>query len=156
MKKVISVEFLEEHEKVNFYTFTYKGNTESEFFQFLDQYDTTEFKEDIDTILYWMDKIGREGALDYHFRKEIGGLKALPIETSSLRVYCFKINPQIVIMGNGGKKSTRTFNVDPVLNAHAMNLLSIGKIICAEIKKGSLSVYNNEIYGLKEIAFNAI
>lgn len=158
MKRTIELELYEQHEKVNFYTFRYVdadvGN--SEFDIFFDSYNIEEFTDDIDIILYWIDKIGKDGAHDRNFRPEIGSLMALPMETSKLRLYTFKVDDGTVILGNGGHKTTAAFNDDPNLNAHAKNLLSIGSILMSQIKKGKVSKYKNTLFELRQISFEAI
>lgn len=156
MNSSVTLEIFEEHDRVTYYSFTYYGEPSCEFDLFLDTFDNYDYKDDMDTILYWIDKIGIEGADDNKFRPEIGNLKALPVESSKLRLYCFKVTEGIVLLGNGAEKTTKTFNEDPILNAHAMNILSIGKIICSQIKNGTVTAYNNELFGLKPIAFKSI
>jgi hypothetical protein len=156
VKRTIEIELYEEHPEVTYYTFGYADSKKLEFDDFFERCDIEEFVEDIDIILYWIDKIGSQGALDRNFRPEIGNLKALPMETSKLRCFCFKINENIVILGNGNPKTTESFNDDPDLNPHAINLLSIGKIIMSQIKKGSVSIYNKKLYGVNPITFEAI
>ena len=156
MKRKIELILYETHEKVTFYTYQYVDEDSSEFDKFFDQNDTDEFKDDIDLILSWIDKIGKEGAHDRYFRPEIGKLMALPLDTSKLRLYTFKISEGIVILGNGAEKNTRTFNENPILNAHVKNLLSIGSILSTQIKNGKISVYNNELFEVKPISFKVI
>ena len=157
MNKSATLEIFEEHDEVTYYSFKYTDQSSCEFDLFLDAFiDNVDYKEDVDTILYWMDKIGLEGDDDAKFRPERGDLKALPVETSRLRVFCFKVTDGIVLLGNGGENTTRTFNEDPILNTHAMNILSLGKILCSLIKNGTVTAYNKQLFGLKAITFEAI
>lgn len=156
MNRYIEIELYHQYDKVSVYTFRYLGDSDWEFDKFLDQYDTEDFKEDLDIILTWLRIIGKDGAHDRHFRRERGALKALPVETSKLRLYIIKISENIILIGNGGHKTTQTFNEDPVLNAHAINLESIGKILFSQIKNTKVSIYQGKLYGIKEISFKAI
>ncbi|MFY9311055.1 MAG: hypothetical protein WAQ28_18575 [Bacteroidia bacterium] len=146
MKRKIVVELLENHEKVNFYTIRFVDEKISEFEKFYDKFDIEEFETDIDTIVYWIDKIGEIGALDRYFRPEGGKLKALPIDTSKLRLYCYKLTEGIVIIGNGGVKKTRTYNEDPLLNSFASVLKTIGTFLVSRINTNKVSVHNNTLY----------
>ncbi|MBK9192306.1 MAG: hypothetical protein IPM77_12815 [Crocinitomicaceae bacterium] len=96
----------------------------------------------------WIDKIGNVGALERNFRPEINRLVALPIETSKLRLYCYRISTEIVLIGNGGHKETRTFNEDPELNNYAKTLFSIGNILMSLIKSAQVNLYNQELYNI--------
>jgi len=156
VKRSVKLDIFEQHDHVTYYSFTYSDEESCAFDLFLDAWDDDDHKEDIDIILSWIDKMGLKGADDGMFRPEIGDLKALPIDTSILRLYCFKVTEGIVILGNGAEKTTRTFNEDPTLNAHAMNILSIGRILRSLIKNGTVSANNNELFGLKKITFEAI
>lgn len=147
MKRTIVVELLENHENVNFYTIRFVDEEISEFEKFYDKFDPQEdFNEDLDKIVYWMNKIGIQGALERNFRPEGGKLKALPIDTSRLRLYCFKITENIVILGNGGIKKTRTYNEDPQLNLHAETLRIMGRFLTSRIDKGKVSIHNSTLY----------
>lgn len=108
MKRKIVVELLENHKNVNFYTIRFVDEDLSEFEKFYDTFNA--FNEDLDKIVYWMNKIGEQGALERYVRPEGGKLKALPIDTSKLRLYCYKLHEGIVILGNGGIKKTKTYN----------------------------------------------
>lgn len=152
-RKVELIEF-DTHPKVTFYTFRFTDAKDTEFDKFLDNFDNTNYTEDIDIILGWIEKIGTIGALERNFRPEIENMVALPMQESKLRLYAFRINDGLVIIGNGGKKKTRTFNEDPVLSEHAYNILSIGKILNSMIRKGTITVYQNKLYELKPIKFN--
>ena len=70
---------------------------------------------------YRLDIIKRDGAADRHFRYE--GTKrdrvmALPshLETTSLRLYLLNIQAKILILGNGGLKSSATYQEDEHLH----------------------------------------
>lgn len=147
MKRKIVIELLENHENVNFYTIRFLDERSSEFEKFYDKFDEKEeFNEDLDKITYWMGKIGEQGALERYFRPEGGKLKALPIDTSKLRLYCYKVTEGIVVLGNGGVKKTRTYNEDPLLNNFAETLRTICKFLSSRIKTGKVSIHSNTLY----------
>ncbi len=106
--------------------------------------------------MYWIEKISLYGIHERFFRNEIKSLKAMPIELSKLRLYCFILDPCILILGNGGVKTTRTFNEDSILNSHAKNLEEIGSILKSQIRIEKVWIHNNLLYNLKPISFNSI
>lgn len=116
-----------------------------EYFKFGDKYESNvALSWDYDVIETRLDTIQRDGADNEHFREEGGGVKALPskIETSELRLYCYRINFFSVIIGNGGiKKRNKVKNKNklinfPELNRYADTLRIIGLEIERRMKKG--------------------
>lgn len=156
MNRSIELEILEQHDKVTFYTFRFVDDELFEFDKFYDAHDNVTFREEMDFIIKWIDKIGEDGAIDRFFRPEKGKMMAIPLEITDIRLYCFKISDDIVIIGNGGIKKTKTYNEDPLLNSYAENLLSIGKILIDQINRGIVTIHNKTLYGLKPISFNSI
>ena len=150
MKRKIVIELLEKHNKVTFYTFRFQNEKDSEFNKFYQAFDADpKFDADLNNILMWIDKIGNLGALERNFRPEINRLVALPVETSNkLRLYCYRISTEVVLIGNGGHKKTKTFNEDPKLNDYAKTLFSIGNILMSLIKSAKVNLYNQELYNI--------
>lgn len=147
MNSEIEIELFEEHETVNFYTLRFR-NEETEVDKFLDKFpEGCEYDEDIDVIIKWIDQIGERGALERHFRPEGKNVWAVPIETCKLRLYVLRLSDEILILGNGGIKTTRTYNEDPDLNACVELLQKIDGYIKSRIRKGTIQVYGKQIFG---------
>ncbi len=150
MNRTISIELFEEHDYVNFYTLCFDGE-ESEIDKFFDRFpEGCEYDDDIDIIIKWIDKIGENGALSRYFRpesKQHDDIYAIPIETSNLRVYVIRISDDIVILGNGGIKTTPTYNEDPQLNAIVELLQKINKYLNSRIRDSRIQFYQKTIYG---------
>jgi hypothetical protein len=53
---------------------------------------------------------------------------AIPIEGGKLRLYCLRLSEQIVILGNGGAKTTQAYEEDPRLYGYVLNLERFEKI----------------------------
>ena len=80
--------------------------------------------------MYRLDIIKRDGANDRHFRYEgtrRDRVMALPshLETTSLRLYMLNIQAKILILGNGGLKSTATYEEDEILHKEVRTLQKI-------------------------------
>ncbi|MCW3789425.1 hypothetical protein [Plebeiibacterium sediminum] len=150
MKSIINIELFEEHERINFYTLRFHDE-ETEADKFLDQFpEGCKYDEDIDIIIKWMDKIGETGALERYFRPESRAndqVWAIPIETSNLRLYVIRISEEILIIGNGGAKTTATYNEDPTLNKHVELLQKIDRFIKSRIKNGRITVAQKQLKG---------
>jgi hypothetical protein len=145
------IELFEEYEAVNFYTIRFKGE-DSEFDKFLDKFPKgCTYEKDINIILKWYQKISEVGALERYFNTREGRiydrLVAIPIETSKLRLYCLRISDRILILGNGGIKKTKTYNVDPELNAFVETLQILDNFLNYRIKKGQIRIDKNDLIG---------
>ena len=64
------------------------------------------------------------------------------------------MSDQILIVGNGGVKATRTYNEDPILSGYVLDLQKFEKLIEAGVKNGSLSIEEKEIVGSEGKTFN--
>lgn len=129
MKRNLLIELLEDGEKVSLYSPHFEGEVYSEFEKFLLAYKDT-YPRDIQQIVYRLDIIKRDGADDRHFRYEgtrRDRVMALPshLETTSLRLYLLNIQAKILILGNGGLKSTATYEEDEILQKEVRTLQKI-------------------------------
>ncbi len=146
------IEILEEHEKVNLYSIRFENEEITEVEKFFRRFEgLEEYNEDLETILYYIDKIAEKGALERYFRvaesKMRDSVCAIPIETSRLRLYCLRLSDEILILGNGGVKDRKTYNDTPLLN-NVVNLLSrLDDWIKSRIKDNRISLYGKEIRG---------
>jgi len=150
VNSVFTIELFEEHQNVSFYTICFEEES-SEFDKFLDKYPPGgAYDNDVNIIITWLDKIGESGALERYFRPE-GRLKddvcAIPIETSRLRLYVIRISDKIVVLGNGGRKKTKTYNEDSDLSLIVNQLQRIDRIIKHKMKSGLVQVKRKHLTG---------
>ena len=129
MERNLFIELLEDGERVSLYSPHFEGEEYSEFEKFLLKYKDA-YPDDVKQLVYRLDIIKRDGAADRHFRYE--GTKrdrvmALPshLETTSLRLYLLNIQSKILILGNGGLKSTVTYQEDDQLHKCVKTLQKI-------------------------------
>lgn len=157
MKRKVSIELYEEHEKVNFYTIRCEGE-ESEIEKFWKKFpEGCRYDRDINIIISWIDKIGEKGALERYFRpesKRIDNICAIPIETSKIRLYVIRLNDNIVILGNGDLKRTVTYNEDKQLSYCVELLRNVDVLLKTRINCGNISFYQKELFGLKPFYLN--
>ena len=142
MRRDLLIELLEEGDKVSLYSPRFSGEEYTEFEKFLLDF-KDDYPSDIAQIVYRLDIVKRDGAADRHFRyegKRSDRVMALPsyLETSKLRVYLLNIESKILILGNGGLKTTRTYEEDSVLKGCVEVLQKIdiqirNKEVCREI-----------------------
>ena len=129
MERDLLIELLEEGDKVTLYSPRFVGEEYTEFEKFLLEY-KEKYPKDLAQIIYRLDIAKREGPEDRHFRYEgnrSDRVMALPsyLESTKLRVYLLNIKSRILILGNGGLKTTRTYEEDTHLNKCVQDLQRI-------------------------------
>lgn len=150
MKRLICVELFEEHEAVNIYTIRFNDENESLLDQFITEFSTAEFESDLAIITYWMDKIGQRGALERYFKPEgHPKVKAIPVPppSSVLRLYCFRISDNILIIGGGNIKKVKAFQDDKTLFNHVQIVKKVGKKILRYKDRQKVEVNNKVLNG---------
>ena len=80
-------------------------------------------------------------------------VQALPIESGKLRLYCLRLSDQIVILGNGGVKKTRTYEEDPKLYGYVLDLQKFERILNENIVKGYVIIEEKELSGIEDVSF---
>ena len=140
MKKKTTVELVEQSAKVSFYSISFQMDRTTEFERFLAKFEEeAEFNEDYQKILAALEIILDKGALERYFRPE-GAMKdnlcALPPESGNIRLYCLRISDEILILGNGDRKTTRTYQEDTRLLGYALDLQKFDRLLKDDIEEG--------------------
>ncbi len=78
---------------------------------------------------------------------------ALAIDSRKLRLYCLRISGQILILGNGGVKTTRTYQEDKVLRGYVIDLQAFDKTLLKAQKAGSVTIEKNMITNIESATF---
>lgn len=131
------------------YTLHFLKDIESEFEKFISKFiDNAEYSEDYTRIAAFISRIARTGALERYFRPE-GKIKdsvvALPVTSSKLRLYCLRLSDKILILGNGGVKSTRTYNEDDTLKGYVITLQKFENLLKQGVNNGSVTLTETTI-----------
>lgn len=138
-----------EADNCTIYTIQFLSETDSEFERFYNKFkDDAVYNPDLMRIVSFIDKIADRGALERFFRPEgkyIDGVCALPVVQSKLRLYCLRLSDQILILGNGGVKTTKTYNEDDTLKGYVLTLQKFEKLIKECVKDGTVSITENKI-----------
>ena len=157
VKKKTTVELLNESEKVSLYSISFEMDGTTEFEKFVVAFEmNATYNRDYQRIIAALQAILRIGALERFFRPEGGindSVQALPIESGKLRLYCLRLSDQIVILGNGGVKNTRTYEEDPKLYGYVLDLQKFEKILDEIIAKGYVSIEEKDLSGIEDITF---
>ncbi|UII19273.1 hypothetical protein [Fulvivirga ligni] len=146
--KRYNIELYKSFDKTTFYTIHEESKKVSETDDFFLRFkDEKKFQRDVNLIRYWLGKIGNEyGAQERRFRPEGKG-SAIPIESSKLRLYCYRINERIIILGNGGEKTSQKVQDSPDAFPHFETINHLAYIINLKKQKGEISFAENQIQG---------
>lgn len=156
MKKT-TVELLDESEKASLYSISFEMDGTTEFEKFVAEFEmNASYNRDYQRIIAALQAILRIGALERFFRPEgtmNDSVQALPIESGKLRLYCLRLSDQIVILGNGGVKTTRTYQEDPKMFGYVLDLQRFERILNENLVKGYVSIQEKVLSGIEDLTF---
>ena len=112
--------------------------------------------KDFNAILLALSKIIDKGALERFFRIEgrmNDHVSALSIDSRKLRLYCLRISDQILILGNGGVKLSRTYQENEKLSGYVMDLQTFDKVLLKAQEKGIITIEKNMITDIESATF---
>ena len=140
---------LDQTENCTVYTIQFLSDDLNEFEKFVSKFQGEgELNKDFRIIAKFIDQILDFGALERYFRPE-GRMKdsvvALPILRSKLRLYGLRLSDKILILGNGGEKTSKTYQEDDKLSGYVLTLQKFEEILKEGVKEGSVVITENEI-----------
>ncbi|MBQ6071081.1 MAG: hypothetical protein IJK85_04945 [Bacteroidales bacterium] len=155
--KRVTLKTLEQTDNVSLYSICFDGNAISEYEAFVKKFknDAT-LNNDYKNIILALEKIVAVGAFERFFRPEgkmSDRVAALSIDSRKLRLYCLRISDQILIVGNGGIKSTRTYEESTELSGYVMDLQEFDKLLAEAQKDGTITIEKNVITGIEGKVF---
>ena len=157
VKKKTTVELLDESEKASLYSISFEMDGTTEFEKFVAEFEmNATFNQDYQRIIAALQAILRIGALERFFRPEgtmNDSIQALPLESGRLRLYCLRLSDQIVILGNGGVKTTRTYQEDPKLYGYVLDLQRFEVILQENLEKGYVRIQEKALSGIEDLTF---
>lgn len=155
--KDLYVKNIENEGVVTMYTIQFTGEELSEYEKFVQRFkDSAELKRDYQIIIYALSKIANNGALERYFRPEgkmNDNVCALPVDSGKLRLYCLRITDKILIIGNGGLKTARTYEESEELLGYVIDLQKFDSLIKSEVASGSLTISETDIEGITDKNF---
>ena len=152
MKQKYTIELVEEHDAVNFYSIHLDEEELSELERFFEKFPVgCEYDNEIDIIIAWLDKIGENGALERYFRPEGrygDGVGVIPIDVGNkLRLYCLRISDKILVFGNGGIKDGDSWQNSGTLAPYVEMLIDTSRFIISRIRDGKIILVDKELVG---------
>ena len=112
--------------------------------------------KDFNAILLALSKIIDKGALERFFRIEgrmNDHVSALSIDSRKLRLYCLRISDQILILGNGGVKLSRTYQENEKLSGYVLDLQTFDKVLLKAQENGIITIEKNMITDIESATF---
>ena len=153
MKKKTTIDLITESEKTALYSISFEMDGTTEFEKFVEEF---EMNATYQRIIAALQVILDKGALERFFRPEgkmNDNVQAIPIGGGKLRLYCLRISEQIVILGNGGVKTTKNYQEDPKLYGYVLDLQRFDQILKENLEKGYVSIEKKELNGIDDITF---
>ena len=155
--KTATLKTLEQADNVSLYSICFDGNAVSEYETFVQKFkEDAKLNSEYKTILLAIEKIVAVGAFERFFRPEgkmSDRVAALAIDSRKLRLYCLRISDQILILGNGGEKTTKTYDEDEELSGYVMDLQKFDELLKQAQEEGSIYIEQNMITGIEEMTF---
>ncbi len=131
------------------YTIQFLSDEESEFEKFISKFRTdAELNSDYQKIIRFIEQILKFGSLERYFRREgkmNDSVAALPVLKSMLRLYCLRLSDKILILGNGDRKTTRTYEECDTLKGYVVTLQKFEQILKQEVASGNVKITEKEI-----------
>lgn len=155
--KRATVKIIEQSDKVGLYSICFDGSDLSEYEKFVQKFmnDAT-LNKDFQMIFRAINRIVANGAVERYFRPEgkyKDNVAALSVDSKILRLYCLRISDQILIVGNGGAKTTKTYEEDEELSGYVMDLQKFDELLAKELKTGKIRIEQNVITGIESASF---
>lgn len=147
--KSVELYLIEEGDNCTLYTLQFLDETDNEFEKFVSKFiNESEYHEDYLRIAKFIRRILKSGAQERLFRREgnsTDSVVALPTFNSQLRLYCLRLSDKILILGNGGIKTTKTYEEDPNLRGYVLTLQKFEKLLNRGVKDGSVILTESHI-----------
>ena len=157
IKKKTTIDVIGKSERATLYSISFEMDGTTEFEKFVEEFELNSvFNQDYQRIIAALQVILQKGALERFFRPEgkmDDHVQAIPIGGGRLRLYCLRISEQIVILGNGGVKTTASYQQDPKLFGYVMDLQRFERILKENIDKGYVSIEERELIGVEDLTF---
>ena len=155
--KKTTVDLIRESDKTALYSISFEVDGTTEFEKFVSEFErNATYNRDYQRIIAALQAILNFGALERFFRPEgkiRDSVAAIPIEGGKLRLYCLRISEQIVILGNGGVKATRTYEEDPGMYGYVLDLQKFEKILNENVSKGYIRMVERMLTGIEDKIF---
>ncbi len=145
-------------ESAGIFTIIFEGESYTEFQKFIMKgHENATLQPDLQKILTALQRmLNAVGFLERYFRPE-GKMRdrvvALPIQSGKLRLYCLRLSDSVLIVGNGGRKTTKTYNEDKELSGYVVSLQKLDELLRHAERKGIVKIETTSISGIDDKTF---
>lgn len=162
MNKFVTIRLFKAFKQVACYTFLVEGREQTETDAFFTHFENDSvLANDLNLLVTWIQEIGQNrGAKSRYFRFE-NDASALPpparimAELGSsycqFRLYCIRLSDEIVILANGGQKTSQTVQNSPQLMAHFRFVNRMAQQLVELIQAGELVLDGKQIVNVDTI-----
>jgi hypothetical protein len=162
VNKFITIRLFKTFKQVAYYTFWIEGREQSETDAFFTRFENeSALTNDLNLLVAWIQEIGRNrGAKSRYFRFE-NDAAALPPPARIMaelgnsycqfRLYCIRLSDEIVILANGGRKTSQTVQNSPELMPHFRFANKMAQQLIELIQSGELVLDGKQIVDLEMI-----
>ena len=70
-----------------------------------------------------------------------------------MRLYCLRLTDKILILGNGGEKSTKTYEESNELKGYVIDLQKFDALLKSFIRKGEIEIKETQLIGIEDKTF---
>lgn len=147
--KRYQITLYKQYPNVGLYSIQEQGASLCETDQFFKRFkDDETYSRDIQIIKRWVEQIGERGAKERYFKPE-GRAKAIPLPPpkSDLRLYCYRISDNILILGNGGIKTSKKVKDSPDAFPHFKIMNDVAFVFELKRSKGEIKVDGTSLSG---------
>ncbi|MBO7586231.1 MAG: hypothetical protein J6T13_03510 [Bacteroidales bacterium] len=154
-----TIQSVRQTEKAGLFTICFEGESFTEFQKFIVKgHENATLQPDLQKILNALQHMmNAMGFLDRYFRPE-GKMRdrvaALPIQSSKLRLYCLRLSDSVLIVGNGGPKTTNTYEEDSELNGYVIQLQKLDDLLKLAEAKGEITIEEASLSGVDDKEFD--
>ena len=162
MNKFITIRLFKTFKQVAYYTFWVEGRAQSETDAFFTRFENeSALTSDLNLLVAWIQEIGQNrGAQTRYFRFE-NDATALPPPARVMaelgnsycqfRLYCIRLSDEVVILANGGRKTSQTAQNSPELMTHFRFANKMAQQLIELIQSGELVLDGKQIVDLEMI-----
>ena len=162
VKKFVTIRLFKTFKQVAYYTFLVEGREHSEADAFFTRFENElALANDLNLLVAWIEEIGQNrGAQNRYFRFE-NAAAALPPPARIMaelgnsyclfRLYCVRLSDEVVILANGGRKTSQVVQNSPELITHFRFANKMAQQLIELIQSGELMLDGKQIVDVETI-----
>lgn len=152
----VKLQSVAQTETAGLFSICFEGDSFTEFQKFITKYKDS-YNRDLNIILAAINNMLKaSGFLERYFRPEgkmSDDVCALPLQSGKLRLYCLRMSDSVLIAGNGGVKNVKRYQDSEELAGYVINLQKLDKALNEAIKKGNITIEENNITNIENKEF---